>query len=106
MSTELGILKNTGSRKVDMSLTRYFGGKNVGACLQLTATMEDGKTGYIQLSAWDMSAIRDIFLDMVLERFTFVDVVPSEFIPEPNGEIDPRRTPDNTNEDDARLSIH
>jgi hypothetical protein len=56
MSTELGTLEDTGSRGVDMLVTRYGGGE-AGMCIQLTAEMEDGLTGYIQISAYDMVRI-------------------------------------------------
>src|SRR6478735_9851806 len=70
MSTDLGTLVATGSRDVRMSLTRFYGGDRKGPCLQLTANMEDGATGYIQLSAADMVALLPIFksvIDMTLE---------------------------------------
>ena len=54
MSTEIGVLKNSGSRDVDLSLTRFYGGKEKGVCVQLTALMEEGGHGYIQLSVSDL----------------------------------------------------
>ena len=36
MSTELESLENTGSRKVKLLLTRYYGGDKNGVCLQIT----------------------------------------------------------------------
>ena len=52
MSTELGTLEGTGSRGVDMIVTRYWGGIT-GECIQLTAEQEDGDWGYVQLSLVD-----------------------------------------------------
>jgi len=57
MSTDLGNLKDTGSRNVDMSVTRYYGGEKNGLCIQLTAQMEDGIPGYVQLNASDIVAL-------------------------------------------------
>lgn len=72
MSTEIGTLKNTGSRGVDMSLTRFWGGDNNGVCVQLTATMEEGEGGYVQLSASDLIALYPILkmhiIDVEMER--------------------------------------
>jgi hypothetical protein len=42
MSTEIRVLKESGSRNVDLSVTRYSGG-NKGICVQLTALQEDTK---------------------------------------------------------------
>ena len=53
MSTELKTLKNTGSRGVDMLVTRYYGGEQ-GVCLQLTAEQEEGGVGYVQLNKKDI----------------------------------------------------
>jgi putative IMPACT (imprinted ancient) family translation regulator len=57
MSTTLGTLRDTGSRGVAMTVTRYWGGILSGTCLQLTAEMEEDKTGYIQLSENDVIAL-------------------------------------------------
>jgi len=54
MSTEIGTLKKTGSRNVDLHINRYFGGSRKGVCVQLTAKMEEGHTGYVQLSKEDI----------------------------------------------------
>lgn len=56
MSRDIGTIKSTGSRGVDMSLTRYWGGP-AGPCIQLTALTEDDEYGYIQLSAADIVAL-------------------------------------------------
>ena len=60
MSTELKSLKRTGSRNVELSVTRFCGGKN-GTCLQLTGVMEEGGTGYIQLNRKDMERLVKIW---------------------------------------------
>ena len=57
MSEQVGFLQETGSRKVDMSIVRFYGGERVGMCLQLTALMEDMRDGYIQISAEDAIAL-------------------------------------------------
>ena len=54
MSTELGFIKHTGSRNVELQVTRYFGGEKNGLCLQLTGTTEEGSTGYVQLNKKDI----------------------------------------------------
>ena len=63
MSTELAILKNTGSRQVDISITQYYGGDKAGVCYQLTAEMEDGSVGYVQLSKMDLLKLFDKIAD-------------------------------------------
>lgn len=67
MITEIGVLRETGSRNVDMHITRYWGGEDVGPCIQLTAPMEDGGVGYIQLSAFDLLAIFPILQKYIIE---------------------------------------
>lgn len=57
MSREIGTIKDSGSRGVDLDLNRYFGGDGIGQCLQLTAIQENGEYGYIQISAADAIAI-------------------------------------------------
>lgn len=57
MSKELGILTNTGSRGVDMTVTRYCGGE-AGVCIQLAAEQEDGDWGYVQLNEDDLEALK------------------------------------------------
>jgi hypothetical protein len=54
MSTELGFIKHSGSRVVELQVTRYSGGIKNGMCLQLTGTTEEGYTGYVQLNKKDM----------------------------------------------------
>jgi hypothetical protein len=61
MSTFLGTLENTGSRNVDMSVVRYWGGDANGVCLQLTATTEEGDAGYVQLNPSDIVALIPVF---------------------------------------------
>jgi len=61
MSTNLTTIKNTGSRNVDMDLTRYSGGEKNGVCLQLTAMQEDGKYGYVQINAKDLAKINKLW---------------------------------------------
>jgi hypothetical protein len=39
-------------------VTSYWGGIYAGICLQLTADMEEGQAGYIQLSEHDVKALR------------------------------------------------
>jgi len=50
-----------------MSLTRFWGGKAKGVCIQLTAVMEEGECGYIQLSASDIIALLPIFKKYILD---------------------------------------
>jgi hypothetical protein len=56
MSTELGTIHSTGSRNVDMKVTRYYGG-DAGPCFQLTAQMENGEWGYVQLTVDDVTRL-------------------------------------------------
>lgn len=60
MSTEIGKLKATGPRKSDLLITRFYGGEDAGMCVQLTSRMEDGRAGYIQLSAPDCVALMQV----------------------------------------------
>lgn len=60
MSTELTIMKRTGSRNIELIVTRFYGGKN-GVCLQLTGIMEEGNTGYVQLNVQDMKRLIKIW---------------------------------------------
>ena len=57
MSTEIRVVQNSGSRGVDLTITRYSGGKERGTCLQLSARMEDGNTGYVQLNTEDIKVL-------------------------------------------------
>lgn len=70
MSTDLGNLKDTGSRNVDMCVTRFYGGQKNGPCLQLTAQMEEGPTGYVQLNASDIVALLPIFKGILDDAFS------------------------------------
>jgi hypothetical protein len=54
MSFEIGVLEQTGSRKVPMTITRYAGGEDVGSCYQLTALMGNGEVGYVQVTLNDL----------------------------------------------------
>ena len=54
MSTELGTIINTGSRGVELRVTRYGGGIKNGMCLQLTGMTEEHTSGYVQLNKKDM----------------------------------------------------
>lgn len=69
MSTDLGNLKDAGSRGVDMNVTRYSGGARNGLCIQLTAEMEEGSPGYVQLNASDIVALLPVFKDILDARF-------------------------------------
>jgi hypothetical protein len=64
MSTEIGVLKESGSRNVDLSVTRYSGG-NKGICVQLTALQEDTKYGYVQLSVDDLHELIPILTKFI-----------------------------------------
>lgn len=67
MSTELGTLVSTGSRNVPMEITRFWGGAKKGPCVQLTAVMEEGSHGYVQLSASDIIALLPILKKYILD---------------------------------------
>lgn len=68
MSTEIGTLADTGSRGVEMSLQRFWGGDKHGICVQLTAQMEKGEAGYVQLSTADIIALIPVFKKYVLDE--------------------------------------
>ena len=72
MSPQIMIMEGTGSRNVPLTITRYYGGKDIGVCYQLTAEMEEGTTGYVQLTPNELmcilSAVRnDIQEDVISE---------------------------------------
>ena len=67
MSTEIGTLKKSGSRNVDLHLNRYHGGRDKGVCIQLTAEMEEGSIGYIQLSGKDLNHLIPLFKKYIIE---------------------------------------
>lgn len=64
MSRDIGEINGTGSRDVTLHITRYWGG-NAGSCMQLTALMENGEYGYVQLSAADAIALLPAIKDML-----------------------------------------
>jgi hypothetical protein len=71
VSTELGTLHNTGSRKVDMTVARYWGGTE--PCYQLTAQQENGDWGYVQLTRNEIAlllALAHAFEEPDSEKFT------------------------------------
>jgi hypothetical protein len=55
VSTELGTMHSTGSRKVEMKVTRYWGGTE--PCYQLTAKQENGDCGYVQLTSNEIALL-------------------------------------------------
>ena len=67
MSTEIGVLKNSGSRNIELFLTRFWGGNHKGLCVQLSAIMEGGITGYIQLSTSDIIAILPLLKKYIMD---------------------------------------
>lgn len=69
MSTEIGILIKAGSRSKDIKITRYWGGKEKGPCVQLTQEMEEGSWGYVQLSKEE-----SVLLIAVLKEYVFKNV--------------------------------
>lgn len=58
MSEEIGLLTKTGSRDVDMTVTRYA--HEGDPCYQLTAFMENEEYGYIQLTLTELLELVDI----------------------------------------------
>lgn len=60
MSTEIATLHNTGSRKIDIEIIRYWGGSENGVCFQLNGKMEEGNIGYIQLNKTDIENLYSI----------------------------------------------
>lgn len=67
MSQQIMIMEGTGSRNVPLSITRYYGGKDVGVCYQLTAEMEEGTTGYVQLTPNELMCILSVVRNDVQE---------------------------------------
>lgn len=60
MSQQIAIFVGTGSRNVPLTITRYYGGKDIGVCYQLTAEMEEGTTGYIQLTPNELMCVLNV----------------------------------------------
>lgn len=60
MSTEIAIMRHTGSRDIDFTVTRYWGGKK-GSCIQVTGIMEEGNYGYVQFNRRDILRLVDIW---------------------------------------------
>ena len=60
MSTDLLELDNTGSRKVEMFVARYFGGLEAGTCVQISAPTEDCGWGYVQINKKDWEVLRPV----------------------------------------------
>jgi hypothetical protein len=67
MGTELGTIENTGPNGVTLSVTRFFGGKNAGPCVQLSAKTKEGNYGYVQLSASDIIALLPILKTYIID---------------------------------------
>lgn len=63
MSTEIATIKNSGSREVDLDVGFYSGGAK-GVCIQLTAEMEEGGIGYVQISYQDWRLLRAMVNDV------------------------------------------
>jgi len=61
MSTELGYIRHSGSRDIKLQVTRYYGGPEIGPCIQLSGQMEEGNTGYIQLNKKDILALTKLW---------------------------------------------
>lgn len=67
MSQQIMIMNGTGSRNVPLAITRYYGGKNVGVCYQLTAEMEEGTTGYVQLTPNELMCVLSVIRNDIQE---------------------------------------
>ena len=67
MSQQIMITNGTGSRNVPLSITRYCGGKDVGVCYQLTAEMEEGTMGYVQLTPNELMCVLSVVRNDVQE---------------------------------------
>lgn len=65
MSKHIGEVRSTGSRNVTINITRYYGGAEVGTCYQLSAIMEEGPIGYIQVTKKDLEDILEIVEDYI-----------------------------------------
>ena len=70
MSTELGAIQGTGSRNVPMRITRYYGGDSARSCFQLSAEMEEGKIGYVQVTMEDLELIKKVCEVHASTRYT------------------------------------
>ena len=66
MSTDICTIKNTGSRNVDLSLTRYWGGEK-GICVQITGETEEGSIGYVQLSVQDIISLVPLLQEYIVK---------------------------------------
>jgi len=67
MSTQICTLHKTGNRHVKMTIARYYGGLSVGPCLQLSASMENGEMGYVQLSNQDIVRIGHCAIELKIQ---------------------------------------
>ena len=65
MSANLGKIHNTGSRKIDLDVTVYYGGE-AGRCIQLTGETEEGRAGYVQLNKNDILKLMSIAKEWIL----------------------------------------
>ena len=75
MSIEIGILKG----EKDLQVTRFYGGKKKGNCVQLTREMEEGRTGYVQLSADELRVIIPILTKYIVDETTPKETISFEF---------------------------
>lgn len=74
MSTEIGTLHSTGSRNVDMYITRYWGGVENGVCVQLTAKQDEEDMGYIQLSVHDLLVLIPLLQQYII-NYSFREII-------------------------------
>jgi hypothetical protein len=60
MGTEIGRIKDSGSRGVELEVVMYPGGKS-GLCIQVTGITEEDTWGYIQLNKKDIIKLINIW---------------------------------------------
>lgn len=91
MSTEIGVLTESGNRNVDLSVTRYYGGSK-GVCVQLTAMQEDSRYGYVQLSVADLKELIPILKKFII-NYHGHSIKTNRFVydEEVRGELDDRK---------------
>jgi hypothetical protein len=72
MSKQIATLNNTGSRGVDLDVTRYSGGP-AGTCYQLTGEEEEGSIGYVQLTQEDIIKLCAIIINEQKEKKAYLN---------------------------------
>lgn len=63
MSTKLGVLKGN----EDLQVTRFYGGIEKEICVQLSAKMDNGEVGYVQITANGLRTLLPILQHHIID---------------------------------------